>query len=503
MATISSSGIGSGLDVTTLVSQLMAVERKPITLLDTKIATNQAKLSSYGSVKSAMALLQTAVKALSTPATFSPAKASVADATILTASASSTAVPGTYDVEVQSLAQSQKLMMYKADGTGYADTGTTVVGQGTITIDFGTYSTANPPVFSANDAKETVSIEIGEGNQTLGGIRDKINAANAGVNASIVNDGNGYHLSLTSTDSGARNAMKISVAAPTAEGASIGDLGQLAYDAQMDTAATYESDGTTLKTAAIIGSKMVQNVQPQDAVIVVDNITFTKQSNTITDAIQGVTLNLEKTKPGSTDKVSVTSDKTNVKTAVDAFVKAYNDVNKAIADASAYDPSTGKSAALTGDSTLRSIQTQLRGLFTTAVSGAPSNMTMLSDVGISFQKDGTLAADETKFAAALADPSKDMSKLFASTGSVQGYAWQADVLIGKLLSPVGILVSKTNNVNATIKDIGVEQASITARLVSVEARYRSQFTALDVMMSSMTTTSNFLTQQFASFSNSA
>ncbi len=127
---------------------------------------------------------------------------------------------------------------------------------------------------------------------------------------------------------------------------------------------------------------------------------------------------------------------------------------------------------------------------------------MLSDVGISFQKDGSLAIDSSKFGAAIADPTKDLSKLFTSTGSIKGYAWQLDVLTGKILSPVGQLVDRTNSVNQSIKDIGTRRDVINARLVSVEQRYRAQFNALDTLVASMTTTSSFLTQQLAALTSS-
>jgi flagellar hook-associated protein 2 len=483
---LSSPGLGSGLDVNSLVTQLMTFERAPITLLDKKEASYQAKLSSFGTLKSSLASLQTAAKALSTPDKLSPMKATVADATVLSASAGSTAVAGSYDVEVQSLAQSQKLMMSASGGTGtdgYAAT-STVVGTGTITIDFGTYTPAvlpaTTPSFTLNPDKLVAkTIAIDASNNTLAGIRDAINAANAGVSASIINDGsaNGFHLSLTSSDSGARNAMRISV------GGATGDLAQLNYD----------------PSSVVAGAtKLAENVAAKDAVIKVDNVTITKQSNTITDAIQGVTLSLSKTMPlGTTTKITLTRDTTNVKTAVEGFVKAYNDTNKAIKDATAFDASTGKAAVLTGDSTVRSIQTQLRNLFSAPVAGAPDGMAMLSDVGITFQKDGTLAIDNAKFGAAIANPAKDLSKLFTSTGNIKGYAWQLDVLTGKILSPVGLLVDRTNNVNQSIKDIGTRRNAMNARLVSVEQRYRDQFAALDKLVSSMTTTSNFLTQQLA------
>ena len=499
MASISSPGIGSGLDVNSLVSQLMTVERAPIKLLDTKVTSYNAKLSAYGTLKSSLAALQTAAKAISTVDTFTPTSASAADSTILSVTSSASAIAGTYDVEVQSLANSQKLMMSAPGGaTGYAATDS-VVGQGTITINFGTYAavgaTAVAPAlatdtgFTVNPAKLTPkTIAIDSGNNTLAGIRDAINAANAGVSASIVNDGTttGYRLALTSSDSGARNAMQISVA-----GAS-GDLAQLNYDAST-------SAGVPAAT-----SRLAQNVAATDAVIKVDNVTYTKQSNTITDAIQGVTLNLSKTMAaGTTDKITVARNTSNVKAAVDAFVKAYNDTNTAIKAATAYDASTGKSAILAGDSTVRSVQTQMRALLGAPVAGAPAGMTVLSNVGISFQADGSLATDATKFAAALADPSKDLSKLFTSTGSIKGYGWQMNVLLGKLISPVGPMTNHANSFSASIKSIGTQQASINARLVGIEARYRAQFTALDTMVASMTTTSTFLTQQLASLANNA
>ncbi|MDP3844615.1 MAG: flagellar filament capping protein FliD [Oxalobacteraceae bacterium] len=483
---LSSPGVGSGLDVNTLVTQLMTIERAPVTLLDKKEASYQAKLSSYGTLKSSLALLQTAAKTLSTPDKFSPMKASVADTTILSATASTTAVAGSYDVEVQSLAQSQKLMMSAPGGTdGYAATNT-LVGEGTITINFGTYTApvlpATTPTFDINPAKpDAKTIVIGAGNNTLAGIRDAINAANAGVSASIINDGsaNGYHLSLTSTDSGARNAMQISVAGDVS---TIGDLAQLNYDPS---------------SIDVGDTNLSENVVAKDAIIVVDNVTITKQSNTISDAIQGVTLNLSKTMLGTTTKITLTRDTSNVKSAVESFVKIYNDTNQALRDATAFDTATGKSAVLTGDSTIRSIQSQLRGIFGSPITGAPGGMTILSDVGISFQKDGSLAIDDTKFGAAIADPTKDLSKLFTSTGSIKGYAWQLDVLVGKILSPVGQLVDRTNSVNQSIKDIGTRRDVINARLVAVEQRYRDQFTALDTLIASMTTTSSFLTQQLA------
>jgi flagellar hook-associated protein 2 len=451
----------------------MTIEKAPITLLDKKEASFQAKLSSYGTLKSSLAALQTAAKALATPATFSPIKASVADATSLSASADATAVAGSYDIEVQSLAQSQKLTM----STGYF-TADSTVGTGTIKINFGTYDPNTTPTVTPNTAKTEISIPITSDNQTLAGIRDAINGANAGVSASIINDGttNGFRLAITSTDTGARNAMQISVAGAT------GDLGKLNYD-----------------PSSVATTQLTQNVTAKDAVIVVDGVEIKKQSNTITDAIQGVTLTLGKTMAaGSTTKITLARDTANVKTSIEAFVKAYNDTNTAIKTATAFDPVAGTAAVLTGDSTIRAIQSQLRNLFAAPVTGASSGAAILSDAGISFQKDGSLAIDATKLGAATADPTKDLSKLFATTATGNGYGYQMDVLVGKILSPVGIMADRTNSFGKSVKDIGTNRDTLNARLSGVEKRYRAQYTALDTMIAKMTTTSNFLTQQLAS-----
>lgn len=472
MATISSSGIGSGLPVESLVSQLMAVERLPVTALDKKEAANLAKLSAIGTLKSSLASLQTAAKALSTPAQLSPTKASVATPSVLSATTASGAAAGSYNIEVQSLAQPQKLIA----ATGYTAT-SEVVGTGEITLDFGSYDNAVPPVFSAQAGSSSKKITIDAAHNTLAGVRDAINSASAGVTASIINDGTKNYLSLTSTSTGASNAMQISVNDPSLAG--------LAYDGQ----------GTA--------GNMGQIVAPKDAVIIVDSVKITKPSNTISDSIQGVTLNLtDTTAPGVTTKLTLTRDTAGVQTNIEAFVKAYNATTKAMADATAFDTSTGKGAVLNGDSTIRSIQTQLRQIMGASVPGAAAGTSTLSSVGITSAADGSLTIDATKLSAALGDPAKNFTALFATSGTNRGYGSQLDFTLGRILSPVGQLPTHANSINDTITGIGKQRDTLNARLVSIEARYRAQFSALDKAMSSMTSTSNFLTQQLTALSKS-
>jgi flagellar hook-associated protein 2 len=477
MASISSTGIGSGLPVDSLVTQLMAVERLPVTALNKKEASFQAKLSAFGTMKSSLAALQTAAKALSTPAQLAPVKASVATSGVMDVSTGTGAVAGTYNVEVKSLAESQKLMA----STGYADT-TAVVGTGDLTFEFGTYGAAG---FDATPGSTAKTITIDSAHQTLAGVRDAINAAHAGVSASIINDGSKNYLSLTSTSTGAANAMRVSAVGDPNAPTALGDLQGLAYDG---------SAGST---------GMKQNVAAKDAEIFVDSVQIFKPSNTISDAIEGVTLNLTNTTaPGVSTKLSLTRDTASVQTAVQNFVKAYNDASKSMSDLTAYDSATGTGAILNGDSTVRSIQSQLRGILSNAIAGAAPGSATLPDIGITSQRDGSLAIDAAKLSSALSDPTKNLTALFAANGQNKGYGQLMDVAIGRILSPVGLLPAHTNSINTSIRDLGKQRDTINARLMGVEKRYRAQFSALDAAMASMTSTSTFLTQQLASLAKS-
>ena len=390
---ISSAGLGSGLDVNGIVTQLMAVERRPLAVLDTKEAKYQTQLTAYGSLKGALSSFQSAVAALANPAKFSAATASLADTTVATATASSAAVAGNYTIEVKTLAQAQKLK-----SAGFAAT-STALGSGTLTFQFGKYELDGSITLNPDKAARTVTIDSSQ--SSLAGVRDAINAANIGVSASIVNDGasTGNRLVIASKDSGLANALKITVADADLTNTDMAGLSQLAYDA---------STGGTVN--------LTQTVAAQDASVVIDGIAIAKPSNTLTDAIQGVTLNLTKANTPATTTLTVARDTAGIQAAAQSFVKAYNDLNKTITDLSKYDAANKRSSTLTGDATVRSLQSQLRGVFNTALATAGGGLSTLSDIGIGFQKDGTLKLDSVKLNAVLADPSRDVSTLFAAVG---------------------------------------------------------------------------------------
>ncbi|HTJ97465.1 MAG TPA: flagellar filament capping protein FliD, partial [Rhodocyclaceae bacterium] len=244
--------------------------------------------------------------------------------------------------------------------------------------------------FALNDKKSTQTITIPAGQNTLSGVRDAINSAGAGVTASIVNDGTGYRLLISSNDTGAANAMRIQTT---------GSLGALAYDA-----------------TAALPTSMTQTQTAIDAQFSLDGISITKSSNTVTDALDGVTFTLLKSNSGSPTTLSVSRDTSTIATMITNFVSAYNTMKTSLNNLTSYDDKTKVAGTLQGDATTLSIESQLRGIFNGALSNAGGGYTTLSDVGISFKKDGTLTLDTGKMNTALADSTKDIASLFGTVG---------------------------------------------------------------------------------------
>ena len=399
MAVGSTLGVGSTLDVNSLVTQLMTAEQKPLTDLAKKEAKYQAQLSAYGSLKGALSTFQNSVATLASATNFSTMAASPTDTTITSTSAFSTAMAGNYSINVTQLAQSQKLQ----SNTGFATSNATL-GTGTLTISFGTYKTSGTPPatsFELNKDRATKTITIGTGQGSLSGVRDAINAANVGISANIVNDGEalGNHLVITSTNTGITNALRIAVA-DTSDSSDTDSLGlsQLAYDS------------TTQNMAVPLG------MEAKNALLSIDGISISKSSNTVTDAITGVTLKLLKV---GTTSMTVARDTSAIGSSLQSFVNSYNNIKKTITDLSQYNLASKTASTLTGDSAINSLTSQLRGVFNAALTTAGGGLKTLSDIGITFQKDGTLALNTNKMNTILNDSTKDVSTLFAAVGKPQ------------------------------------------------------------------------------------
>ena len=235
--------------------------------------------------------------------------------------------------------------------------------------------------------------------------------------------------------------------------------------------------------------------QAKDARLSIDGLAITRGTNTITDAIEGVTLTLAKPTEGET-AVTVNRDDETAKKAIDDFAKAWNELNSLIRTQTSYDATTKKAGTLNGDASVRSIQGQLRSVLANPLAGL-GGATMLSDAGISFKTDGSMSVDSKKLSEALADPSKKIGELFAGNGTINGFAKTLETRVKGMLDTDGLLSARTEGINRSIKSFDSRIESLEARLVRVEARYSAQFTALDAAMSSMNTTSAYLTQQLA------
>lgn len=469
---LSASGLGSGLDINGLVSQLMAVERQPLTAMARKEASFQAKLSAFGQIKGSLSTLQTAANALKDAAKFSATKATVGSDAGFTASTGSAAAAGSYSVQVEQLARSQRVAT-AADisfvpNAGTAETPTTV------TITFGKMVDGS---FEAGDAGAK-SIDFA--GSTIEELRDAINKGDLGVTASVIDNGTAKQLVVTGKNTGAEQAFKI------------GGTAGLAYDPSV------AIDPDNPKVPA--GSNTSYALQAsQDARINVDGITVTRGSNTISDVLEGVTLTLTKETTAAAS-LSVAEDFSGARSAIDAFVKAYNDTQTTLKNLTNYNAETRTAATLTGDSSARSIQSQVRNLVSGALSGL-GDTTRLADIGITFDKDGKLSVDGSKLDAALKDPNRDVVAFFTGSGDTKGLAATVSDGLKNFIDTGGLLAGRTEGLNASIKMIGKQREAFEARLESVQKRYQAQFTALDSTIASMTQTSNYLTQQLAGLAN--
>jgi len=389
---LSSPGIGSGLDVNGIVNQLMIAERQPLNMLNRQEQAYNQKLSAFGQVRSALATFQTALKDLSNGSKFQALSATSSDTKVLSASASGKAIPASYQIGVTQLAQ-----QHKVASAGYATTDA-VIGSGTLNIQFGTYD-SGLNTFTANADKAAKSISIAPANNTLAGIRDAINAANAGVTATVVNDGTaaGNRLVLTSSDSGASNSLKISVTDDDGTALNTTGLSALAYD----------------PTAAVgSGKNLEQKAAALDALLDIDGIAVKQSTNTVKDAIEGVTLNLAQTNVGQKLTLVVGRDSKAVTDAVQAFVTSYNGASGTLKNLTAFKGPGAQNGILLGDSTARGIQVQMRDLLNTSIDSG-GTLTTLSQIGVSFGSDGTLSLDSAKLTSAINTNFDGIAALFA------------------------------------------------------------------------------------------
>ena len=472
MSSISSLGVGSGLDAESIVTKLMSLERQPITNLQSLQTDMKTQLSAVGSLKSLLSTLQDKVQALSSTTLWSQSTATSSDATVVSATTSTGAATGAYQVSVQALAAGQTVT-----STALASSSSTL-NEGSLTIELGTWSGST---FTGKTGASPVTVTIGAGETSLASIRDKINAAGAGVTATIVNDASGARLSLRSSSTGLENGFRITASETTDDGTAGTGLSMLGYD-------------------AAAASPMALNQQAANARATVNGIDVTSASNTLEGVADGLTLTLQKVS-ASAATVTVASDNTAVKTAINDFVTAFNNVASNLRTNLKYDEANKKAGALQGDSSAVNLQWALRGVIN-QVSSASSTFGTLSSIGITMKADGSLTTSSAKLDAAMANQAELKKALTANTGvtASSGFMTRFNNLASAALGTDGSISSREAGLQASINRNQKQQDAYEDRLTLTEKRIREQYQTLDTKMATLNSLAAYVTKQFSSSS---
>ncbi len=468
---LSSAGLGSGLDVESIVKSLMAIEQRPLDALTKQQKDVDAQISTYGKLQSFFSAMRDKSSALTSATLWSGTTATSSD-TAIKVTAGAGAAAGNYQVNVTALAKAQTLTASAAASSTF--------NEGSITIELGAWSGSPIDTFTAKSGATPVTIDIGAGETSIESVRDKINAAEAGVVASIVNDSSGARLSIRSKDTGAENGFRITTVETTGDADATAGLTALDYD---------PAGGLTQMTAAQMAS---------DATATINGIAITSASNTLTNVVDGLTLNLLKTTTSAAD-VTVALDTETVKTKINDFVTAFNDLAGYMRTQMAYNAETKVGGALQGDSSAVGLLRALRSVINVG-STASSAWTNLSDIGIAMKSDGTLAVDATALNKGLANL-PELKKFFSTTGTdteSTGFMQRFKDLADGALGSQGTFQTRDESLKAMQRRYSRTQDSLEARLAQTESRMRKQFTALDATMSQLNGLSSYLTQQLKS-----
>ena len=442
---ISTPGLGSGLDVNSIVTQLIELESQPIIRLESRKGLNDVKISGYGQISSVLSELQSSLSTLKSESLLVQYRAKSSNTDVFTATASSDAAVNNYSIEVVDPADSHRL------NSGLFTSESEVVGEGTLTLSSG---------------DNTVALTIDSSNNTLAGIRDAINSVNSTlqISASVINVDAGSRLILSADNPGVANAIEITVT-----GDSVGDdtdnlgLSRLVYD--LDTV----QNMTELQIA-------------DDGLIKIDGFDVTATSNTITDAITGVTLNLVDV---GTAELDVYKDYSQISTALSKVVSAYNNVRKTLNGLS--------STTLSGDNFLISIERDLRDIFASRNLGLGNGIESVFDIGLSFDKEGVLSFDSSKLTTALDTSVGSVVNLFTDTGS--GFAVAMDNLLDSFLGSTGLIKSRTDGLQSRNTDIDDQIQVLNRRIANREEQLLQEFGALDGLVAQISSTGDFLTSQ--------
>jgi flagellar hook-associated protein 2 len=472
-ASITSLGIGSGVDVNSIVTQLVALESRPLSQMRSQASQLQTQVSSYGQLSSLFSSLQTAANKLTNTSLWNQTRASSTNDAVVQATGGSGAAAGNYAVNVTKLATGQTVVSDLPLGSSAAP-----VGSGTMTLQIGSW---NPPPlnFVPQVGRDPVDIVV-TADDTLATLRDKINATGAGVTASIVNDTTGARLALRSDATGADNAFRLAVADD--DGPDLADgtgLSRFAYD---------------------VGSTGMDRKQPgRNAEATINGIDVQSSSNQLSGVIEGLTLQLRQ--EGASASVTVTNDRDAVKTAIQDFANAYNALTKAISEQTRYDAASKTGGPLQGDSAATGLQRQLRSLLG-AGSEASATFRRLSDVGLALQRDGTLSVDASKLDAATSNL-PELRKAFAASDpdpTRDGFARRYADLAQQVLGNDGSLTTRAEGLRERIAQNRDNQLALEDRIERFRARLVAQYTAMDGNVARLNALSSYVTQQLDALS---
>jgi flagellar hook-associated protein 2 len=473
MATITSLGIGSGLDSEGIISALLSVERRPISLLANQTTEIKTQLSSVGKLQSLVSAMRDKASAIGSITLWGQTTVTSSDSASVGGFTTNGATPGRYSVMVTSLASSQTVTMANPVPTSASQ-----LSEGSLQIELGAWDAGT---FTGDGSPVTVT--IGSGDTSLASIRDKINNAGAGVTAIIVNDANGARLSIRSDETGKENGFKITATETVDDNDATTGLSVLGYD------------------EAVVGTPMTLSQAAGNAMAEVNGIDVESATNTLDGVGDGLTITLTKT-TASAVEVVVADDTEAIKTSINEFVTAFNELANYIKTQTKYDPATKTGGPLQGDRTTIGLQWQLRGVLNQG-SSASDTWSRLSEVGITMKEDGTLSTSTTTLDEALKNP-EELRKLLATDGTdtaTSGFMDRFKDLGNAVIAHDGSLQTLQDSLESRIERNDDRQDQMEDRLVRTESRIRAQYQALDTSMARLNALSSYVSQQLASLSN--
>ena len=478
MATISSPGIGSGLDIKSIVSQLVAIEKQPLTKLQVAAATVQTKISAYGQLKSAVTALSDAAAKLRAFSTYTGVSASSSKPDSVSASATGGTGANNFSVTVSALAKAQT---FASASIAKVNDVSQALGAGTLSIQLGSYGTGPAYAFSPA-AGGPLQITVAPGDK-LTDIASKINSESSDVSATVLNDGSGERLLLRSKTTGEAAGYQLSVTDGD------GDLGDSLGLSRLLTNNT--STGSITQYAS-------------DAKVMVNgSIEVTSSTNTFKDIVSGVSVTLKDgAAVGDVSEIRISPDDAPIRTAVEGFVTAYNALNGLLSEATKFDAATKQGGLLQGDSFAIGIQNAMRGILQSTTSG--SAFRRLSDIGISQELGGNLSVDSAKLTAALAQP-EDFKNLFRidNTGTTtDGVAVKFKTFAdGLLAAGTGLFKTKEDSLKRALDQNAKETERLNAKISRIEAQLNRRYSALDAQVASLTALNNYVAQQVTTWNN--